>query len=62
MNSMHNEGISAIAETFIRTLTLSVPIPQSGQTHSLLMGKKLLKLFTKKNCKKQIKKSLELKK
>ena len=28
----------------------------------MLMGRKLLELFTKKNCKKQIKKSLELKK
>ena len=60
MYSTHNEGKSVVAERFIRTL--KGKIYKYVTSISNVKVKKLLEHFTKKNCKKQTKKSLDLKK
>ena len=60
--STHNEGNLVVVDRFIRTLKNKIYKYMTSMLLVILKEMKFLERFTKKNCKKQIKKSLELKK
>ena len=62
MYSTHNEGNLVVPERFVRTLKNKIYKYMTSMLLVILKAMKFLERFTKKNCKKQIKNSLELKK